>query len=95
MNITLPPEIESRLLSEASRRGLAAEEFLRKLLADQLPPSNGGWSLVELFAQWEADEGTTDPIEIARRNAEVEQFKKAMNESRVEMEGPGSRKLFA
>jgi hypothetical protein len=94
LTIKLPPEVEKRLQGEASRQGLAAEEFVQKLIVEHLPPTNGSSSLAELFAEWEAEDGTDDPAEVARRNQEVEEFKEAMNRNRREMEGEGSRKLF-
>ena len=94
LTITLPPEIETRLKGEASRRGIAAEEYAGKLIADHLPPAGQSGSLADLFAQWEHEDGTTDLAEIARRNREVEEFKQAMNRNRAEMEGPGSRRPF-
>jgi hypothetical protein len=51
-------------------------------------------SIKALFAQWEAEDGTADPTEIARRNREVEEFREAMNRNRREMEGMISRVLF-
>jgi hypothetical protein len=55
---------------------------------------NQNQSLAELFAQWHAEDGTNDLAEIARRNSEVEEFKRAMNLNRLEMEGPSSRIPF-
>jgi hypothetical protein len=39
LNIALPPDIESRLKGEASRRGLATEDYARKLIVEHLPPA--------------------------------------------------------
>lgn len=39
MTIRLPPEIESRLRSEASRRGVDASEYACNLIAEHLPLS--------------------------------------------------------
>jgi predicted DNA-binding protein len=76
LTITLPPEVEKRLNGEASRQGLAAEEYVQKLIVEHLPTGNEFASLAELFAEWEAEEGTDDPTEIVRRNQEVEEFKR-------------------
>lgn len=94
ITIALPPELETRLQDEASRRGLAPEQYAQKLIADHLPPAQGGQSVGDLFAQWEAEDPAVDTEEITRRNQEVEQFKQAMNKNRLEMEGPGPRKPF-
>ena len=94
MNISLPSDLESRLKNEASRHGVGAEEYARQVLIEHLPPLNGGVSLAELFAQWETEDASSDPREIARRNQETEEFKQAMNHNRKDIEGPDSRRLF-
>ena len=94
MTITLPPDIETRLKGEASRHGLPAEDYARKLIAENLPSTSESQSLAKLFADWNAQDSTNDPAEIARRNQQVEEFKQAMNRNRMELEGPDSRKPF-
>jgi hypothetical protein len=94
ITIALPPEIEKRLKGEASRRGLGAEEYAKRLIVAQLPPDEATESVSALFAQWEAEDATDDPAEISRRNCEVDEFKEAMNRNRQDMEGSGSRKPF-
>jgi hypothetical protein len=73
---------------------MPAEEYVKKLILEHLPPAENGQSLAGLFAGWEAEDGTDDPAEIERRNREVTEFKQAMNRNRLEMEGPASRKPF-
>lgn len=94
MTIALPPEIEDRLKGEALRHGLPAEEYAKKLILEHLPPAGNGESLTDLFAKWDAEDATSDPAEIARRDRELEEFKDSMNRNRQDMEGPGARKLF-
>ena len=99
MTIRLPNDIEDRLIAEAERRGVTPDEYATKLLGEQLPPAPKPQpqqrnSLEELFAQWEAEDHTDDPEEIARRQQEFEEFKQAMNQNRLDMEGPNSRKPF-
>ena len=38
LTINIPPELESRLQKEASRKGVAPDEYARMLLEEQLPP---------------------------------------------------------
>lgn len=38
LTINIPPELESRLRKEASRKGVALDEYARMLLEEQLPP---------------------------------------------------------
>ena len=94
MTIALPTDLEKRVNDEASRQGLNAGDFVRKLILERLPTINSEESLADLFAEWNAEDGTNDPAELARRELEFNDFKSAMNRNRAEMEGQGSRKLF-
>jgi hypothetical protein len=94
LTVALPPDVELRLQGEASRQGIPAEEYVKKLIVDHLPPAENGQSLAALFSQWEAEDGTVDPAEIERPNREVDEFKQAMNRNRLDSEGEGARKLF-
>ena len=94
MTIALPPEIETRLKGEALRHGLAAEEYATKLIVEHLRPVGKGSSLTRLFAEWQAEDRTDDPEEIARRRQDVEDLKNALNRNRLEMEGPDARTPF-
>jgi hypothetical protein len=95
VTIALPAEIELRLESEASRQGIATEEYVKQLILHHLPsPSQAASSVKILFDRWQEEDRTDDPAELARRQQEFEQFKEAMNRNRLEMEGPNSRKPF-
>jgi hypothetical protein len=95
VTIALPPEVEERLLGEASRRGLGVEELAAQLIAERLSPAAGAGALGDLFAQWEREDQTADPLELARRNRELDELKNALNRNRLDMEGPHSRRPFA
>src|SRR5437868_628051 len=86
--IALSPEIESRLKGEASRQGLEAAEYARRLIEESLPKPPVDQATIDLLDQWERDNATDDPEEIARRQIEFEEFKEGMNRNRLEMEGP-------
>jgi hypothetical protein len=94
IRIALPPEIESRLKGEALRQGVSETEYVSKIVLDHLPPTADARSLSALLAQWDAEDATDDPVELARRREENEEFQRQMNLNRLEMEGPGSRRLF-
>jgi hypothetical protein len=94
MTLAIPAELEDRLRLQARRLGVSVDEYAAKLLAANLPPAAREQSLAELFANWALEDATDDPDEIARRNAEFEELKQAMNRSRVQMEGPGARTPF-
>jgi hypothetical protein len=92
MTITLRPEVESRLQDAARREGVEPGEYANKLLDDALPHPNR--STIDLLNKWEADNWTDDPEEIARQQAEGEEFMRSLAQSRIEMEGPNARKLW-
>jgi hypothetical protein len=94
MTITIPHDLEVRLRSEAARQGVEPERYATRLLAERLAPPQEGQSLADLFAQWTAEDHTDDPAELARRNEEFEEFKRAMNRNRRESEGPSARKIY-
>jgi hypothetical protein len=94
MTITLPPEIESHIKGEASRRGIPAEEYLRQLILSQLPTSPSVPSVSKLFERWAGEDPVSDADDAAIRNRELEAFKRDMNENRAASEGASSRKPF-
>ncbi|HZL37623.1 MAG TPA: hypothetical protein VFC78_20060 [Tepidisphaeraceae bacterium] len=94
LTIALPPDIESRLKGEASRRGVDAMEYAAKLIEEGLAKPPVDQASIDILTQWERDNDTDDPEEIARRQVEFEEFKEAMNRNRLEMEGPLSRKIY-
>jgi predicted DNA-binding protein len=94
LSILLSPETEARLKGEASRQGLDAADYARKLLEVALSKPAPDQASIDVLTKWERDNATDDPDEIARRQKEFEEFKEAMNRNRLEMEGPLSRKPF-
>ena len=103
LTITIPPEMETGVKREAERLGVGTDEFVRGLVAKALPgddaealasQARANQSTIALLAAWEKETATDDPAEIARREAEFVEFKRAMNRNRLEMEGPDARKPF-
>src|SRR4051794_17481426 len=99
MTIQLRPELETRLTEEARRQGVAPNDFAVKLIEQGLPNAAAHGAVpnqaaIDVLRQWEEENATDDPAEIARRQQEFEEFKEAMNRNRLEMEGPNARKIF-
>lgn len=99
MTIALDPEIETRLKGEAARRGIDAAEYAQQLLAANLParpatPPARDQATLDILDAWERETATDDAEELARRQAEFEEFKLGMNRNRLEMEGPHARKVY-
>ena len=84
LNVSVPQHLEARLRTEASSRGLPAEEYVRRILEEHLLPSpadNTGAATLRLLSQWDAEDATTDPAEIQRRQQQWEQFKHSINQN--------------
>ena len=92
MTIRLPPDIVSRLKTEAQRRGVDPNECARQLIEEALPKPDQ--ATLDLLAKWEAEDATDDPEELARREREAEEFMQNLARNRLEMEGPNARKLW-
>lgn len=84
LTITIPPELESRLKSEAARVGMNETEYAKRLLEQGLVSAPAqpvvDQATLDLLAKWDAEDATDDPAEIARRQEEWEEFRKSMNE---------------
>ncbi|HEY2587580.1 MAG TPA: hypothetical protein VGI81_17675 [Tepidisphaeraceae bacterium] len=77
-------------------RGIEPDAFAARLLEQGLA-ANATESrdpTLELIEQWDAEDATDDPEEIARRQKDAEEFMESLAKSRIEMEGPHARKLW-
>jgi hypothetical protein len=94
--IALKPETEKRLREEASRVGVEPGEFARRLLEEHLPQERPMPDVesIRLLEEFERENATDDPKEIARRQEEGEEFMRNLSRNRIEMEGPNARKLW-
>lgn len=91
--LELPFDVQEALAQAARRQGQtpeqAALEALRRAYAPLPavivpPPTN---SLSALFAEWDAEDATDDPEEIARRIREWEKTKANLEANRLNLEG--------
>src|SRR5450432_833859 len=91
MTITISRELEGRLKSAALRKGVGASELASLLLESALESEQSTQRTIDVLEQWERDNATNDPDEIARRVQEFEQFSHAMNQNRIDSDGPDAR----
>ncbi|HET6250443.1 MAG TPA: hypothetical protein VFE47_22335 [Tepidisphaeraceae bacterium] len=89
LTLQLPDDVATRLELEAKRRGVMVGECLAQIVQERLPDANALNALSEMFAQWDREDATDDPAEIAARQAEWEELKKNLNANRG-----SQRKLF-
>jgi hypothetical protein len=85
MHIPLRPETDERLRREAARRGLQPEDFVCRLIESELSGTDGAaqpnQAALQLLDQWDREDETDDPAEIARRQEAFEEFKAGLNAS--------------
>jgi hypothetical protein len=82
VTIELSPDETSRLEAEARRRGLETDEAAKRLIVERLPSEQPGAATLALLKQWEEEDETDDPEEIARRIKDWEEFRDEINETR-------------
>jgi hypothetical protein len=95
--IDLNAEAESRLKIAATRRGVRPEVYAKQIIEDHLPAAENSVSdqaTLELLARWNAEDAAADAKEIASCRQELGDFKQAINENRLNAEGPASRKIY-
>ena len=89
--LDLEPDVEAQLTKEASVRGLTVPDYVKTVLKEQAKSPDPiterqaqlekNRAAIAMLDEWDREDATDDPEEIARRQAEWEEFKKAMNES--------------
>ena len=86
LRIDIDEELGSRLEQEARRRGVEPSAYARQLLerglSTPIAPSSNGATL-DLLEQWEREDQTDDAAEIARRQRELEELKRGLNDNRA------------
>ena len=83
MTLNLTPETEQTLLARAHRSGMSAEDYLVWLLRHlplHEPPQRVG--LANFLRERLRTEGTDDPEALREAEAELEELKQALNETR-------------
>ena len=95
LTLELPPEVEGALAGEARRKSTTPEslvlESLRHRYATEasppVPARETGSPMLALFAQWDAEDATDDPEEIARRRQECSDLMASLAANRLNFEG--------
>jgi hypothetical protein len=89
LTIDLTPEQEAALRSEATARGLALPEFVKRRALEHVPlatkePASGA-ELAAIFARWRAEAEDITPEESAREDAAWEQIERNLRADGVTM----------
>jgi hypothetical protein len=86
LTINIDPATCSRLEAEARRLGIEPSEYARRLIESGVRPEQDARSnaaTLDLLAQWDREDETSDPAEIARREEELRELKRSLNENRT------------
>lgn len=89
--LNLRPEVEVKIAQRAATEGTTVSAYLEKI-AEQTVVSEPSISrpqtqfeknqaALAVLREWDEEDATDDPEEIARRQAELDEFKAALNES--------------
>ncbi len=93
VTLDLKPEIEAEVTRQANAQGVALSEQIDRLVADAIwrQPTLAPLSVEAqreknraaqaVLRQWREEDKTDDPEEAARRQAELDEFKAALNKS--------------
>ena len=85
LTIQIDDDVARLLAREAGRQGVDAHEYARRLIAHSVghpettPPNR---ATLDLLAQWDREDATDDPAEIERREGELKELKRALNDNR-------------
>lgn len=85
LTIQIDEDLARRLSSEAHREGIDSQEYARRLIEEKVgqrestPPNR---ATLDLLAQWDREDATNDPEEIAQREEQLVELKKSLNENR-------------
>ena len=85
LQLSLPPDLERRLTSAASRNGKPVDQYAVQLLEQHVPPADSNAAAAQMLLRWAAeDEALTD-----EQSAENEAILRAIDDDRL-----SDRKLF-
>jgi DNA-directed RNA polymerase specialized sigma24 family protein len=80
LTLELEPELDDTLRALADAEGVSVEQYLRRLISQALK-GRSKQAAVGLLQDWESEDATTDPDELARREHDWKEFREAMNRS--------------
>ncbi|HET6249733.1 MAG TPA: hypothetical protein VFE47_18735 [Tepidisphaeraceae bacterium] len=92
LTIQLDGQLEERLKLAAERTGDEPQVIAKRVLEENLPRAIDATRA--LFAKWEREDATTDPVELKRRQKEGDELMRNLDRNRRESEGPQARKLW-
>ncbi len=91
VTLNLKPEVEAEIAQKAAAEGTGVSDYLEKMIEETVKPEPHvvysqeqlakNQAALIMLEEWDREDETDDPQEVARRQAEWEEFKKGMNEN--------------
>ena len=100
ISLYFSPTEEARISTVARQIGLAPADYIKKLVAEHLPPlptasapaiDEENAAAIALLQSWMKEEATDDPEEIRQAEEDLNEFLQNLNKNRIES---GERPLF-
>lgn len=85
LTVQIDEELARKLATEARRQGIDPQEYARRLIEERVghaEPACSNRATLDLLSQWDREDATNDPAELARREDELKELKKTLNENR-------------
>ena len=99
VTLSLKPKVEAEIAQKAAAEGTGVSDYLEKMIEETVKPGprvvysqeqlEKNQAALAMLRQWQEEDKTDDPEEVARRQVELDEFKQGMNESHT-----SSRILF-
>lgn len=84
LTIELEPAKEKSLRDVALLQGVDATDYARRLIEQHLPDAEDAATFA-LFAAWDKEDETDDPVELEARRAEWEELKTNLEANRLSL----------
>lgn len=83
IELKLRPDLQVRVEAQAAALGIPVTAWIAEVIEQAAPPLSNGSPTLALFAAWDAEDATSDPVELERRQREFEEFQANMNRNRA------------
>jgi len=91
VTLNLKPEVEAKIAQKAAAEGAEISDYLERMIEGTIKPGPPvvysqeqlakNQAALAMLEEWDREDETDDPEEIARRQVQWEEFKRGMNEN--------------
>jgi len=69
LRLALPPDLETRLKSAASKNGKPVEQYAVQVLEEHVPPAASNQTAAQMLLRWAQEDGAMTDVEAAENEA--------------------------